>query len=84
MAKEGQFSEELIERIKRTIKIEASPKHVPALIMEAPDIPYTFNQKKVEMAVANILNRKPVTNRDALSNPESLDFFVEIASRMAE
>ena len=84
MGKKGQFSEELIERIKRAIRIEASPKHVPALIMEAPDIPYTFNQKKVEMAVANILNRKPVTNRDALSNPESLDFFVEIASRMAE
>ena len=84
MAKKGQFSEELIERIKRAIRIEASPKHVPALIMETPDIPYTFNQKKVEMAVANILNGKPVTNRDALSNPDSLEFFVEVASRIAE
>jgi len=57
------------------VREEASPRHVPALIIEAPDIPYTFSMKKVESAVVNILNGRPVTNRDALTNPESLDFY---------
>jgi acetoacetyl-CoA synthetase len=49
------------------------------LIIEAPDIPYTFNMKKVESSVANLLNGRPITNRDALTNPESLDFYDRIA-----
>ena len=36
------------------------------------------------MAVTNIIHKKPVTNRDALANPESLDFFVEIQSQLSE
>ncbi len=70
-----KLTEELKEKIKRVIRAEASPKHVPALILEVPDIPYTINMKKVEVAVANIVNNRPVTNRDALVNPESLDFY---------
>jgi acetoacetyl-CoA synthetase len=77
-----QVSDALRDRIRTAIRTEASPKHVPAMILEAPDIPYTFNMKKVEVAVANILNGRPVTNRDALVNPESLDFFVELAARL--
>jgi acetoacetyl-CoA synthetase len=49
------------------------------LIIEVSDIPYTFNMKKVESSVANILNGRPVTNRDALTNPESLDIYEKIA-----
>ena len=48
------------------------------MILEVPDIPYTFNMKKVEIAVANIVNNRPVTNRDSLANPESLDFYVRL------
>src|SRR2546430_7343002 len=70
-----KLTEELKEKISRVIRAEASPKHVPALILEVPDIPYTLNMKKVEVAVANIVNNRPVTNRDALANPESLDFY---------
>jgi acetoacetyl-CoA synthetase len=70
-----KLTEELKEKIKKVIRAEASPKHVPALILEVPDIPYTLNMKKVEVAVANIVNNRPVTNRDALANPESLDFY---------
>ena len=69
------LTDALKERIRKALREEASPKHVPALVIEVPDIPYTFNMKKVETAVANILNNRPVTNSDALSNPESLDFF---------
>jgi acetoacetyl-CoA synthetase len=64
------------------IRAEASPKHVPALILEVPDIPYTLNMKKVEVAVANIVNNRPVTNRDALANPESLDFYEQLLPQL--
>ena len=75
----GQIlTDDLKERIRRSLREEASPKHVPALVIVVPDIPYTFNMKKVETAVANILNDRPVTNSDALSNPESLEFFREL------
>ncbi|MEM4503821.1 MAG: hypothetical protein QXW59_02955, partial [Archaeoglobaceae archaeon] len=58
------------------------PRHVPALILEAPDIPYTVNMKKVEIAVRNIIHGKPVTNRGSLLNPESLDYFEKIREEL--
>ncbi|MDW8002826.1 MAG: acetoacetate--CoA ligase [Deltaproteobacteria bacterium] len=73
-----KLTEELKDKIKRELREKASPRHVPAIIMEVPDIPYTFNMKKVESAVTNIVNGRPVTNRDALVNPESLDYFEKI------
>lgn len=82
LAKQFQLTEDLQNRIKKTLREEASPRHVPVLIIEAPEIPYTFNMKKVESAVANILNGRPVTNRDALVNPESLHFFEKIFSEL--
>jgi acetoacetyl-CoA synthetase len=78
----ASLSEELQSKIKKEIKANASPRHVPALIVEVPDIPYTFNMKKVESAVTHIVNGKPVTNRDALVNPESLDAFEKILPRL--
>jgi len=78
MAPGQRLSEDLKEKIRRALRAEASPKHVPALILEVPDIPYTLNMKKVETAVANIVNNRPVTNRDALANPESLHFYAEL------
>ncbi len=50
-----QLTEDLRDKIRRALREEASPRHVPALIIEAPDVPYTFNMKKVESAVANIM-----------------------------
>jgi acetoacetyl-CoA synthetase len=72
------LTEELKSLIRQEIKDKASPRHAPALIVEAPDIPYTLNMKKVESAVTAIVNGRPVTNRDALINPESLDYFEKI------
>ena len=78
------LTEKLKGGIASALRKEASPRHVPEIILEAPDIPYTFNMKKVESSVANILNGRPVTNRDALTNPESLDYFEGIARDMKE
>jgi acetoacetyl-CoA synthetase len=73
-----KLDEELIGKIKKSVKSNCSPRHVPAKIVETPDIPYTINGKKVEIAVKKIINRKDVSNRDALANPESLDYFKNI------
>lgn len=72
------LTEELKNKIKKTLRDKASPRHVPALIVEVPDIPYTLNMKKVESAVTNIVNGRPVTNRDVLGNPEVLDYYEKI------
>ena len=75
MAGDYQLTDELRDKLRKTLRTEASPRHVPAKILAVPDIPYTFNMKKVEMAVTNIIHGRPVSNRDALVNPESLDYF---------
>jgi len=72
------LTDDLKNRIKITLRDKASPRHVPALIIDVPDIPYTFNMKKVESAITNIVNGRTVTNRDALVNPQSLDYFEKI------
>jgi acetoacetyl-CoA synthetase len=77
-----QLTEELKEKIKKTLREKASPRHVPAIIMEMPDAPYTLNMKKVESAVTNIIHGRPVLNRDALVNPEVLDYFEKIVPEL--
>jgi acetoacetyl-CoA synthetase len=78
------LTDALKEKIRRALREEASPKHVPAMIVEVPDIPYTFNMKKVETAVANIVNNRPVANLDAISNPECLNFYREVLPSLEE
>lgn len=73
-----ELTDDLIKKIKQTIRINASPRHVPSKILAVPDIPYTLNMKKVELAVKKIIEGKPVLNKDALSNPESLDHYADI------
>jgi len=76
---EGQeLSNELIVEIKKTIRSNCSPRHVPAIVLETNDIPYTINGKKVEIAVKKIIQGEDVTNKDALSNPESLELYKDI------
>jgi len=72
------LTDELRNKIRKTLRENASPRHVPARIIEVPDIPYTLNMKKVEIAVTNIIHDRPVLNRDALVNPESLDYYESI------
>ena len=79
--KEGHsLTDELQNKIRKNLRENASPRHVPARIIAVPDIPYTLNMKKVESAVTNIIHGRPVSNRDALINPQSLDYYESIIS----
>jgi acetoacetyl-CoA synthetase len=77
MASHG-LTEALKQKIRQVIRANASPRHVPAKIIEVPAIPYTLNMKKVELAVKKVIQNQPVKNKDALSNPQSLDFFADL------
>jgi len=72
------LTESLKSKIRTSIRENASPRHVPAKIIAVDDIPYTLNMKKVELAVKNIIENRPVYNRDALKNPESLKLYENI------
>jgi len=69
------LSDELQERVRQAIRTRLSPRHVPAVIMACPQIPYTLNGKKVEVAVKRILSGMQEVTAASLANPESLDFF---------
>jgi len=72
------LTDDLKARIRQTLLRKASPRHVPARIIAVPDIPYTLNMKKVEGAITNVVHGRPVSNRDALANPESLEFYRDL------
>jgi acetoacetyl-CoA synthetase len=62
-------------RIRRTIRDNTTPRHVPAKILQVSDIPRTLSGKIVELAVRNIVHGRPVKNTDALANPAALEEF---------
>jgi acetoacetyl-CoA synthetase len=66
---------ELKERIRRRIRENASPHHVPRIIIQVADIPRTISGKITELAVREVIHNRPVKNRDALANPEALELF---------
>lgn len=78
LADEIELNDELVKKIKKVIRENASPRHVPAKIIKVKDIPYTINGKKVELAVRNIIHNRPVLNKDALANPEALEYYKNI------
>jgi len=82
LAPGASLTEDLKNTVKKTLREKASPRHVPSIIMEMPDAPYTMNMKKVESAVTNIIHGRPVLNRDALSNPQVLDYFEKIVPEL--
>jgi acetoacetyl-CoA synthetase len=65
----------LAERIKAHIRANATPRHVPAKIVQVADIPRTKSGKIVELAVRNVVHGRPVRNVEALANPEALEEF---------
>jgi acetoacetyl-CoA synthetase len=65
----------LADRIRRQIRANASPRHVPTKILQVADIPRTKSGKIVELAVRDVVHGRPVKNKEALANPEALDLF---------
>ena len=69
------LTEALKKKIKGAIRANVSPRHVPAKVLSVPDVPYTHNMKKVELAVKKVIHNQEVKNKDSLRNPESLDHY---------
>jgi acetoacetyl-CoA synthetase len=78
MSEGFELTDDLRNRIRKTLREEASPRHVPAKIIAVLDIPYTLNMKKVELAVKKIIHGQEVLNKDALMNPEALDHYADL------
>jgi acetoacetyl-CoA synthetase len=82
--KEGvSLNDDLTARIKTRIRTGASPRHVPAKIIQITDIPRTKSNKIVELAVKEVIHGRPVKNVEALANPDALDLYknlTELAS----
>ena len=68
----------LEERIRKAIRDNATPRHVPAKIVQVADIPRTKNNKVVEIAVRAVVHGMPVANTDALANPEALELYRDL------
>lgn len=75
------LDDRLLKKINDKIRINCSPRHVPSIIKSVPEIPYTINGKKVEIAIKKIIHGQEVKNKDALTNPSCLDFFVGILEK---
>ncbi|KAL5265159.1 hypothetical protein ACHWQZ_G006042 [Mnemiopsis leidyi] len=78
MAEGKKLTEELIKEVKLSIRSRLSARHVPSVIMEIADIPYTINGKKVEVAIKKIVSGEKVGASGALRNPEALDLYRDI------
>ena len=66
------LDEALRERIRRQVRENASPHHVPKVIVQVADIPRTISGKITEMAVRDVVHGRPVKNKEALANPEAV------------
>jgi acetoacetyl-CoA synthetase len=69
------FSDELMVKIKKTIRSGATPRHVPAIIFPVEKSPYTISGKKVELAVLEVVQGKYPKNKEALADPTSLECY---------
>jgi acetoacetyl-CoA synthetase len=77
--KEGvTLDDALRETIKRKIRTGASPRHVPAKIIQIADIPRTKSGKITELAIRDVVHGRPVKNTEALANPEALALYRDL------
>jgi acetoacetyl-CoA synthetase len=78
-----ELNEALRDKIKRHIRNGATPRHVPAKIVAVPDIPRTKSGKITEIAVRDLVHGREVKNKEALANPEALDYYRGITELQA-
>jgi len=72
------LDEDLTARIKKQIRDNCTPRHVPAKIIPIADIPRTKSGKITELAVRDIVHGRGVKNKEALANPEALKLFEDL------
>ena len=70
-----ELDEKDIKSIKSKIRKNCSPKHVPSIIIKVPEIPRTKSGKIVEIAVRKVINGEEINNKEAIANPNCLDYF---------
>ncbi len=83
MREGAELDEEMIKRIASKIRSDCSPRHVPNEVFEIAEVPRTLSGKVLEVPVKKILmgtSAEKAASRDSLANPESLDYFVELAA----
>ncbi len=73
-----KLNDELRSKIKQQIKLGASPRHVPEVIIQIPELPKTASGKLVELAVKNVISGLEVKNKNALANPDALEYFKDL------
>ncbi len=78
MAKGVKLDETVTKKIKHKIRVGASPRHVPAVIISVSDIPRTKSGKITELAVREVVHGSEVKNKEALANPQALDLFKDL------
>jgi acetoacetyl-CoA synthetase len=84
LAHGAELDAQLVADVKMRIRADCSPRHVPDEIIEVPEIPKTLTGKLLEVPVKRLLmGRDPKAQRDALANPEALDWFIAFARQQA-
>ncbi|WP_159716237.1 acetoacetate--CoA ligase [Geminicoccus flavidas] len=73
-----ELDDGLRERIRRQVRANTTPRHVPARIVQVADIPRTMSGKITEIAVRDVIHGRPVKNTEALANPQALDLFRDL------
>ena len=69
------LDDELVDRIRGTIRANTTPRHVPAKVLQVADIPRTVSGKITELAVRDVVHGRTVKNTDALANPDALELY---------
>jgi len=77
---EQTLTDDMVGLIRTTLRTQASPRHVPAAIVDVPELPRTRSGKMTELAVADIMTGRPERDTSSLANPESLQWFREWAA----
>jgi acetoacetyl-CoA synthetase len=86
LREDADLDDDLIAEIKRRIREQCSPRHVPNEIHAIAEVPRTLSGKVLEVPVKRILTGTPpeqAASRDSLANPAALDYFVELSAKLA-
>ena len=79
-----QLTDNLVQKIRSTVREKCSPRHMPGKVIQVPEIPRTKSGKIVELAVREVVHGRAVKNIDALANPTALEHYRNLAALKEE